>query len=52
MKLTQENTFLNNTRDDFTREHDLTVNTKIKLITFLVAIDGEAVYSQQNKTWS
>ena len=27
------------------------VNTDIKLITFFVAKDGEAVYNQQNKTW-
>lgn len=27
-------------------------NTKIKLITFFVAKDGKAVYSQQNKTQS
>ena len=28
------------------------VNTEIRLITFFVAKDGEAEYSQQNKTWS
>ena len=27
------------------------VNTKIKLITFFVAKDGEAVYSQQKQEW-
>ena len=46
--------FLNkiNTTDDFTHECDQTVNTEIKLITFLVAIDGEVVYSHKSKTWS
>ena len=41
------NTLLNNTRDDFTQGHHQMVNTEIKLITFFVAKDGEAVYSQQ-----
>ena len=27
------------------------VNTEIKLITFFVAEDGEAVYSQQKQDW-
>ena len=39
--------FFSNTRDDFTHGHHEMVNTKIKLITFFVAKDGEAVYSQQ-----
>ena len=37
------NTLFNNTRDDFTQGHHQMANTKIKLITFLVAEDGEAV---------
>ena len=28
------------------------VNTKLRLITFFAAKDGEALYNQQNKTWS
>ena len=34
-------------KDDFTHGHHQMVNTKIKSITFFVAKDGEAVYSQQ-----
>ena len=34
------------TRDDFTLGDHQMVNTKIRLITFFVAEDGEAVYSQ------
>ena len=51
-EFSQENTlvlaniFFNNTRDDFTHGLHQVVNTKIKLITFFVAEDGEAVYSQ------
>ena len=41
-------TFLNSTRDEFTHGHHQMVNTKIKLSTFFVAKDGEAVCSQQN----
>ena len=40
----------NITRDDSTLGHHQMVNTKIKLITFFVAKDGEAVYSQQKLT--
>ena len=43
------NTLFNNTRDDFTQGHHQMVNTEIKLITFFVAKDGEAVYSQQKQ---
>ena len=28
------------------------INTKIKLITFFVVEDEEAMYTQQKKTWS
>ena len=38
-----------NTSDNFIHGHGQTVNTEIKLITFLVAIDGEVVYSQQKQ---
>ena len=34
------------TRDDFTHGDHQMVNTKIRLITFFVAEDGQAVYSQ------
>ena len=39
--------FFNDTRDDFTQGHDQMINTEIRMITFFVAKDGEAVYSQQ-----
>ena len=41
--------FLNNKRYDFTDEHQQTINTKIKLITFFVAKDRAAVYSEQEQ---
>ena len=41
--------FFNNTRNDSTHGHHQMVNTKIKLIAFFVAEDGEAVYSQHKK---
>ena len=44
------NTFFNNTRDDFTHGHYQMVNIKVKLITFFVAENAEAVYSQQKQT--
>ena len=37
------NTLSNNTRDDSTQGHHQMVNTKIRLIIFFVAEDGEAV---------
>ena len=52
----QENTLVlqtpssNNTREDSTHGHHQMVNTKIRLIIFFAAEDGEALYSQQNKT--
>ena len=42
----------NNTREDATHGHHQMVNTEIRLIIFFVAKDGEALYSQQNKTRS
>ena len=39
------NTLFHNTRDDFKHGHQQMVNTGIRLITFFVAKDGEAVYS-------
>ena len=54
----QENTLIiatpssNNTREDSTYGHHQMVNTKIRLFIFFAAKDGEALYSQQNKTRS
>ena len=44
-------TLSNDTRDDYdsTHGHDQIVNTKIKLIMFFAAEDGEALYSQQKQ---
>ena len=38
-----------NTRDDSTHGHRQVVNTEIRLIIFLAAKDGEALYSQQKQ---
>ena len=46
------NTLSNNTRKDSTHGHHQMVNTAIGLIISFAAKDGEALYSQQNKTWS
>ena len=43
------NTFVSNTRDDFTHGHHQIVKTKIKLIMFFVAEDEEAVYGEQKQ---
>ena len=51
----QENTLVlqtpssNNTREDSTHGHHQMVNTKIRLIIFFAAEDGEALYSQQKQ---
>ena len=42
-------TLFNNTRDNSTRGHHQMANTKIRLITFFAAKDGEALYSQQKQ---
>ena len=39
----------NNTREDSTHEHHQMVNTKIGLIIFFAAKDGETLYSQQKQ---
>ena len=39
----------NNVTDDSTYGHHQMVNTKIRLIIFFVAEDGEALYSQQKQ---
>ena len=41
----------NNTREGFTLGHHQMPNTKIKLIIFFAAKDGEALYSQQKQDW-
>ena len=43
------NTLFNNTREDSTHEHHQMVNTEIRLIIFLVAKDGETLYSHKKK---
>ena len=37
--------------EDSTYEHHQMVNTKIRLIIFFAAKDGEALYSQQKQDW-
>ena len=39
------------TWDDSTHGHHQVVNTKIRLIIFFAAKDGEALYSQQKQDW-
>ena len=41
----------NNTRENSTHEHRQMGNTKIRLIIFFAAKDGEALYSQQKQDW-
>ena len=43
------NTFFQHPREDSTHGHHQMVNTKITLIIFFAAKDGEALYSQQNQ---
>ena len=45
----QQTPSANNTREDSTHGHHQTVNTKIRLIIFFTAKDGEALYSQQKQ---
>ena len=40
-----------NTRDVFTHGHHQVVNTKVRLIIFFAAKDGEAAYNQQKQDW-
>ena len=40
-----------NTKEDSTLEHHHMVNTEIRLIIFLAAKNGEALYSQQKQDW-
>ena len=41
----------NNTREDSTHGHHQMVNTKIRLIIFFEAKDGEVLYSWQKQDW-
>ena len=41
----------NNTKEDSTHGHHQTANTEIRLIIFLAAKDGEALYTQQKQDW-
>ena len=43
------NTLFKNTREDSTHGHHQMVNTEIRLIIFLEAKDGEALYGQQKQ---
>ena len=43
------NTLFQHIREDSTHGHHQMVNTKIRLIIFFVAKDGEALYSQQKQ---
>ena len=51
LRLVLDVTSSNNTRVDSTHGHHQMVNTKIRLIIFFAAKDGEAVYSQQKQDW-
>ena len=43
--------YSDNTRDAFTHGHHQVVNTKVRLIIFFAAKDGEAAYNQQKQDW-
>ena len=45
------NTLFQRLREDSTQGHHQVVNTKIRLIIFFAAKDGEALYSQQKQDW-
>ena len=45
------NTLFQQHREDSTHGHHQMVNTKIRLIIFFAAKDGEALYSQQKQDW-
>ena len=49
MHWSQQTPSSNNTREDSIHGHHQMVNTKIRLITFFAAKDGEALYSQQKQ---
>ena len=49
MHWSQQTPSSNNTREESTHGHHQMVNTKIRLITFFAAKDGEGLYSQQKQ---
>ena len=49
MHWSQQTPSFNNITDYFTQGHHQMVNTKIRLIMFFAAKDGEALYSQQKQ---
>ena len=49
MDWSQQTLSSKNTRDNSTHGHHQMVNTKIRLILFFAAEDGEALYSQQKQ---
>ena len=49
MHWSQQTPSSNNTREDSAHGHHQKVNTKIRLIIFFAAEDGEALYSQQKQ---
>ena len=51
MHWSQQTPSSNNTKEDSTHGHDQMVNTKIEVITFFPAPDGEALDSQQKQDW-
>ena len=50
--VTANTLFQQHEREDSTHGHHQMVNNEIRLIIFSAAKDGEALYSQQNKTGS
>ena len=51
MHWSQQTPSSNKPREDCTHGHHQMVNTKIRLIIFFAAKDGEALYSQQKQDW-
>ena len=49
MHWSQQTPITNNTRDNSTQGYHQVVNTKIRLIVFFAAKDGEALHSQQKQ---
>ena len=49
MHWSQQTPSANNTREDSTHGYHQMVNTRIRLIIFFAAKDGEALYSQQKQ---
>ena len=51
MYWSQQTPSSNNTREDSAHGHHQMVNTEIRLIIFVAAKNGEALYSQQKQEW-